>query len=225
MADTPLPPSAALRADANGDGDVTIADAGSWLAQLLCAPGDWLLWALAEYARPVAAFLGLADPTYGGLLSATISAAVWLLAFIAIVAVYGAIVEWDRRATSGFARLFADLRRRLRIAAVLLRARRSRAPPRDTRDTIEPKLDLKLAPLEVAILRELAELAPGYTASVLDVARALRLRADQVREPLDGLQKKTLVVRTIGGGEGDSAYRLSAGGRAALVLRQLAPRA
>jgi predicted ArsR family transcriptional regulator len=79
----------------------------------------------------------------------------------------------------------------------------------------------ELAALDTKILCELAVLEPGYASSAIDVARALSVRAEEMRDLLDALQRRGLVVRTLGGGEGESGYTLSQRGRAAL-LQQLA---
>jgi hypothetical protein len=82
------PPSTFFVADPDGDGALTIADAVVWLEQAFFLPGDWTLWAVARYLPSLAASLGIKVPQYGGLWAGTISAVLWLLAFVMIGVAY-----------------------------------------------------------------------------------------------------------------------------------------
>jgi hypothetical protein len=217
-----LSPPAALAFDANGDGRLTLGDVPSWLAHFFFLPGDWTLWALAKYAPPLASLLTDGAPAYGQLVSGFIAAVFWSIVLVAGTG-YSYVVEMDRRATNAFGRLFAHVRRVVRVAARLLRTS-LRRDPRDASSALDFTTQVELTALEVRVLRQLAELAPGYTAPPHEVAQALRLRVDEVRAPLDALVRQRLAIRTLGGAEGESGYALSSPGRAALLLKQLAPR-
>jgi hypothetical protein len=217
-AETLPPPQTFLVADANGDGHVTLADARLWIEHLFFLPGDWAVWALIRYARPLAAEFGIGAPVYGGLLAGTISAAFWFLAGIMVGVAYDYVVSFDNRATRGMHRLRAHTLRALRVAVVWLRAQFKPAEPaRD--EPVNVELDVDLSAIAFRVLSELAVLKPGYASSAVDVARELSLRAEDVRDLLDTLQRGGLVVRTLGGGEGESGYTLSRRGRERLAQR------
>jgi hypothetical protein len=207
------PPPTFFVADPDGDGRLTTADAVMWLEQAFFLPGDWTLWAIARYAPSLAAALGIKVPQYGGLWAGTISAVLWLLALVTIGVAYGYVVAFDRRATRGMRLLNAHALRGLRVAAIRLRARFGGGKTKGGRGGAGDKLTA----LDTKILCELAVLEPGYASSAIDVARALSLQAGQARDLLDALQRRGLVVRTLGGGEGESGYTLSQRGRGELV--------
>ena|SRR5713101_7473981 len=64
--------------DMNGDGVVTISDAGLWLKWIFFAPGDLLLLLLMMYGTPAALFLEINPDSLSGFLSGLISASLWL---------------------------------------------------------------------------------------------------------------------------------------------------
>ena len=213
-----------FRADANGDGRIAFDDLPAWLAQLFFLPGDWAVWAIVKYAPPLASVLGIGSDSYGGFVSGFLAALSWLIVLVLLGAVYSYVVDFDRRATRASRQAYGSLLRIWRAATRSLRARlaarRRRAEDRAAGVTGDVRLDA----VELRVLRELAELGPGYVSAARELARALRLRVDEVQTPLDGLARRRLVVRTLGGGDGDSGYALSAAGRSALLVRQLASR-
>jgi hypothetical protein len=217
-------PTAALAIDANGDGRITLADASSWLAHLFFFPGDWTLWAVAKYAPPLASLLSDGAPAYGGFVSGFIATVFWVLVLAVLGTGYAYVVDFDRRATRASVRLLDEVRRVLRVAARLLRFRFRRAEPRDAGGDLDFSTQVDLDALETRVLRELANLAPGYASAPREIAQVLHLRADQARVPLEALVQRRLAIRTLGGSEGESGYALSAAGRAVLLMRQLAPR-
>jgi len=214
------PPPTFFVADADHDGRVTGADALAWLEQAFFLPGDWALWSIARYAPSLASAFGIKTPEYGGFLAGTISTVVWLLAIILIGTLYSYVVAFNRRATRGMHRLQADALRLLRAAGVWLRARLGFGK-KDVRKVAEPAAEIPA--LEVRVLCELAALEAGYVASPLEVARALSLPAEETRDVLDAMQRGGLVVRTLGGSDGESGYVLSKRGRGVLLQRIAAP--
>ena len=219
--ETVRPPPTFFIADANGDGQLTLAHAGVWLERAFFLPGDWTLWAIAQYAPSFAGALGIKVPPYGGVWAATISAALWLLALILLGVAYSYAVELDRRATRVLGRLWAEAGRRIRVALVRLRVRFGVG-----RKSVAPghvDAGVELARLDARILSELALLEPGYVSSAVEVARALGLPADEARDLLDALQRRGLVTRTLGGGDGESGYRLSRRGHGMLMHRLARP--
>ena len=215
-------PTAAFAADANADGYVTLGDAGVWLQQVFFLPGDWLLWALATHAGPVARFLEVGAADYRGLLSGFISTCTWLLALIVISIAYQFIRDVDRKLTRGAVDFYDDTRRRWRIAAAVLRQRWRGADRKRDSHSIEFAEDIELSEQELAVLRLHSDLGAGYALTVSDVARAVRARKQQIASLLDRLKSLGLLNRT-GGADGESAYTLSAAGRALLMFRRLKP--
>jgi hypothetical protein len=221
MAELPTP-SRALRADFNGDGQYTVADLVPWLEQAFFLPGDWLIWMLAAYSPPVAEFLELGVADYGGVLSGFLSALAWLGLIVVVAMSYAAVRDIDRALTQGAGRIYAEARRRGRVAAILLalRLRRERQEPA-TEDAVELVEETELSPTELRVLRLHAELRPGYALAVGEVAAALGVRRDQAQQVLQALERLTLLHGTLGGLDGENAYTLTSAGRAFLVLRQL----
>jgi hypothetical protein len=192
------------------------------LEQLFFLPADWALLAVATYSPPLADLLGIGEPPYRSVFAGGVAAIAWLLSGLAIAVAFHYLREWDRVATRRIVQLFEGLARALRIARRSVQTRLRPSKPRDHGIVVEAEVPVELATIEVAILKQLVKLSPGYVSTMIDVARALRLRVDQVRKPLDSLYKKRLVVRTIA--DGDRAYALSPDGRATLMMRQSAPR-
>ena len=209
-------------ADPNGDGQLTLADAGVWLERAFFLPGDWTLWAIARYAPSFAGALGINVPPYGGLWAGAISAVLWLLTIILLGVAYSYAVELDRRATRVMGRLWAEAARRLRVALVRLRVRFGRGGKKSVAPA-DVDTGVELSRLDARILSELALLEPGYVSSAIEVARTLTLPAEQIRDQLDALQRRGLVTRTLGGGDGESGYRLSRPGHGVLMRRLARP--
>jgi hypothetical protein len=194
----------------------------AWLDQLFFLPADWALSVIATYSPPLADLLGIGEPPYRGVFAGGVAATAWLLLGLAIAVAYQYALVFDRFVTRRIAQLLEGAARTLRVARRSVQTRLRRSKPRDHGIVVESEAPVELATIEVAILKQLVKLSPGYVATMIDVARALRLREDQVRKPLDALHKKRLVVRTIA--DGGRAYALSPDGRATLMMRQSAAR-
>ncbi len=194
----------------------------AWLEQLFFLPADWGLSAATTYSPPLGNLLGIGAPPYRGVFAGSVAAIAWLLLGLAIAVAYQYALIFDRFVTRRIAQLLEGLARALRIARRSVQTRLRRSKPRDHGIVVESEAPVELATIEIAILKQLVKLSPGYVSTMIDVARALRLHVDQVRKPLDSLYKKRLVVRTIA--DGDRAYALSPDGRATLMMRQSAAR-
>lgn len=213
-----------LGADANGDTRVTIADAPAWLIALFFFPGDALLYAMMRYTPSLANFLEIGSQDYGGLLSGFISVCAWLAAFLLAAILLQKLRDADRRATAGAAALSQGIARRFRIAYALFRQRMRSRGRDDTRgDVVSYSTEVDLSPLELRALALHAKLKPGYALSLNDAARGLGLRLHETEALLAKLKSHGLLSRTLGGGDGESAYTLAPPGRALLVMRRLAP--
>ena len=92
----------------------------------------------------------------------------------------------------------------------------------------EPSFDVEELPTlrrdELLVLGLHAKLAPGFALTADDVAEELDRRGHEVRAALERLQKLALLQATVGGLEGETAYTLTAAGRAALRLHHASPR-
>jgi hypothetical protein len=215
-----------LGADANGDTRVTVADVPSWLVALFFLPGDAALFATVRYAPSLAGFLEVGSQDYGGLLSGFVSACAWIAAFLVAAILVQKLRDGNRRATAGVGALAAGAARQLRIAHALLkqRLRARRSARNDTRgDLVDYATDVELSQLELRALALHFKLKPGYALPVNDAAHGLGLRLRETEDLLAKLKSHGLLSRTLGGGDGETAYTLAAPGRALLVMRRLAP--
>ncbi len=211
-----------LAADADRNGHVTLADLPGWLGELFFIPGDGLLWMLVTYAPGLAQFLEISPTDYGGTLAAFLSTCAWLTTFVAGSIAYQWVLDADRRLTRAVGGLFKDSVMRARIASKLLRQRwrqwLTRSRPTDRLEFAE---DVELAPLQLRALELHSELAAGYALPVRETAGALDISVRATQDMLDKLKSLGLLERTIGGADGESAYKLAAAGRALLMLRRL----
>ncbi len=124
---------------------------------------------------------------------------------------------------AGSRALSARLVRSTRIARALLASRfRAREKPRG--DKIEFGEDIDLSREELRVLQIHGELGPGYALAVSEVAASLRARVHHAQELLERLTKLQLIESTVGGLDGENAYRLTRAGRAFLIFRQMAPK-
>jgi hypothetical protein len=215
-------PPNVLRVDVNGDGTFTISDAFLFVGDAFFVPGDWLIWTTATYAPPVARFLELGPSAYGGILSGFVSAFTWLAALILFIIAYGSIRDFDRALTSLVIRGYAEARRRMRVGSTLLgyRLRSLRQQPPKPAD-IEFSQEIDLSADELAVLQLYADLQSGYVLSESEIAARLELRRNRVEPALARLRKLGTLDTTLGGSEGENAYRLTGAGRGLLVHRQL----
>jgi DNA-binding MarR family transcriptional regulator len=215
-------PSSVWHADVNGDGAFTISDVFLWLGEAFFLPGDWLIWTVGTYVRPVAGFLESGPNDYGGVLSGVVSALVWLGFFLVAIIVYGTVRDLDRALTSMIGRGFAEARRRVRLTFALLAYRLRRQ--RETglkRAELDLSQEIELSAAELDVLRLHADLHQGYALSESEISSELELRRNRVEEVLSRLRKLGLLETTLGAGDGESAYRLTSAGRGLVVYRQL----
>jgi DNA-binding MarR family transcriptional regulator len=215
-------PPSVLRVDVNGDGTFTISDAFLFVGDAFFLPGDWLIWTVATYAPPLARFFELGPSAYGGVLSSFVSAFAWLATLLLLIIVHGSIRDFDRALTSLIVRGYSELRRKFRIGVTLLGYRlRSlrKTSPKPTHVELAQEVDLSAG--EAAVLLLYAKLQSGYALSVSEIADQLELRKNRAEEALGRLRKLGMLETTLGGSEGESAYRLTGAGRGLLVHHQL----
>jgi hypothetical protein len=147
----------------------------------------------------------------------------WVGAPIASIAAAAAVRRFDENVTRRIAYAVAELKRRVRMAIAMARYRRQRDAARK-----EPSFDVEELPRlkndELQALALHAKLAPGFALTADDVAEELDRRGYEIRTVLERLQKLELLQATVGGLEGETAYTLTAAGRAALRLHHASPR-
>jgi len=215
-------PFTRLAVDVDGNGTVSLAEVGRWLHSIVFLPGDAMLWLLSTRAAPVASALGLGSADYGGIVSAVLSCAFWLAAFIATIIACHTVAEVDRRITSAVRHGASAGALRLRIATALIRQRwRALCAGRKRADATDYASALELSPRQMAALRLHADLKPGYALSPSEVARALGARVRATEDLLAQLRELGLLHRGFCAAENGSAYTLTAAGRGLLVFHDL----
>ena len=214
MEPIPTPPNPFVDAT----GAVVIPTFANWFF----LPGDWTIYLLASRAPAIAEILGVGPTDYGGTFASILASAFWLLFAIGSIATVSAVRRFDRAVTGRIAYALAELRRRVRMAIAFARYRRIRRTVRKepTFAGEEPALSGE----EEQVLELHAKLAPGFALAVSDIAEELHARKHDVRAPLERLQRLELLQATVGGLDGETAYTLTANGRALLRMRHARPR-
>ncbi len=185
-------------------------------------PGDWAIYWLASRVPAIADLLGIGASDYGSTFSGILAWALWMSFAIASIVGVHTVRRLDRALTSGITYGFAELRRRARMVIVRLRHRRSERVVRKepTFYGEEPTLSTD----EQRVLELHAKVAPGFALAVSDVAAEVEMRKHVVRGLLERLQRLELIQATVGGLDGETAYTLTASGRALLRLQHARPR-
>jgi DNA-binding MarR family transcriptional regulator len=215
-------PANVFHIDVNGDGAFTASDVLLFVENAFFLPGDWLVWTIATYVPSFAGFFELGPGSYGGVFSGFISAFAWLAVLLLIIIVWGSIRDFDRALTNLIVRTYSDVRRKIRISHALvgyrLRGLTTRSPQPAQ---VELAQEVDLSAGEAAVLLLYAKLQSGYALSVSEIADQLELRRNRAEEALGRLRKLGMIETTLGGSEGESAYRLTGAGRGLLVHHQL----
>jgi len=201
------------------DGQLVLPSFGG----LFYLPGDWFIYLLTSRAPALAEVFGLSASDYGGTASGAVAWIFWIALALALIALTSAVRRLDRALTFGILDAVADIKRRVRMAFVFARYRRERrrAPRQEpTFEGEEPTVSRN----EVRALDLYAKLAPGFALSVRDVAEELDMRVHESRSLLERLQGLKLLNSTVGGLDGETAYTLTAGGRALLQMRHARPK-
>jgi hypothetical protein len=216
-----LEPASPWVADANADGIVTIADIVPWCLQAYFLPGDWAIWALGTYLPSAAEFLQLSEGSYGGTVSALVSAAAWLALLLGGLIAYHRLRELDRRVTSALAEAYRDSLRRVRVARATLAYRLgSRARRPAASEPLDYVVEHELDADQLALLRAHAEVEPPYALTLGEAASALSVPKHRAQPIVEKLIALRLLERG-SGGYGEPASVISRAGRALLMFRQL----
>jgi hypothetical protein len=200
------------------DGQLTFPSFLEWFF----LPGDWLIYLLTSRVPAVAEILGISAADYGGKLSGVLAWVAWIVLAIAVIALTSAVRRFDRALTSRIVAGVAEVKRRVRMGIAFARYRRQKRSERrePTFDGEEPTLSRD----EARALQLHTKLAPGFALAIGDYVEELDLRAHEVRAALERLQRLQLLQPTVGGLDGDTAYTLTASGRALLQLRHARPK-
>jgi hypothetical protein len=201
-----------------------VADIGQWLYGCFCVPGDYVLTQLVTYAPSIARLHAVVPPRGTGW-AALISALIWIGGIVLAIAVYRALRDlhvtvcgYAARFYGGWARIGRNVARRQKLAL------KSSALTRRSK-LMQPMIseEVELGEFVIAVLRCHSRLPPGHTLTVSDVARVLRVRMSQAESALARLQKLQLVDTAVGGGDGESSYRLSLPGQLFLATYDRGP--
>jgi len=186
-------------------------------------PGDWLIYVLASRVPAGAALFEIGPADYGGTFAGFLAWVCWIVLAITAIAATSVLRRLDRAVTDRIVGAALELRRRVRMALVFARHRRKLRGQRK-----EPSFDVGEEPSlgrdELRALELHAKLAPGFALAVSDLAEELDARVHEVRAALERLQKLQLLQSTVGGLDGETAYTLTAAGRALLQMRHARPR-
>jgi len=225
---TPTPPDPFAHVVA---GSPSIDDLEAFLVDLFFAPGNWLVWALAEHVPAVARVLDIGPHDYSGALAGGLSAIVWAGALIVASIVWCKIRELDEAATNALAAGYAELCRRFRVARVrvaceMARLKSPRRPePRETANGIELAEELELDPPTLRLLRLHAAIGPGRSLPVSEAASTIGKRRHETLRMLERLKALELIRPAFGAPDGEAAYVLTAAGRAYLMFNGRMPTA
>jgi hypothetical protein len=223
-ADPVSSPLARLTFETGGGDHLTMANLVTDLYRLFFLPGDFFIWSLTTYAAPLAGPLGVRPNDYGGALSGFVSSCAWVIAFVSVAITIQAVVDFDRRLTSGTQRLFATVELRVRIAWTLAR-QRIRAWLANRRQPAEQEVlanEIEISPAQLQALRLHTTLAPGCLLAVSEAASEAGTRVSAMKDLLEGLRGLGLLTRSRGVADGEDAYALTRAGMALLVSRKLA---
>ena len=122
-----------LVGDMNGDGAVNMADAGLWAKFVFFLPGDAFI---AQFGpTELGGAIGLTQASFGGAMSACLSAALWTLGVLAVIYMFGFLLD-------AIDPTYRQQRRELRRARAQARraARAHSREPREPQRRIEPTL-------------------------------------------------------------------------------------
>jgi DNA-binding MarR family transcriptional regulator len=221
----PVPsPLARLAFETGGGDQLTIANLVADLHRLFFLPGDESIWALTTYSPPLAGLLGVHPSDYGGVLSGCVSICAWVAAFLSVAIAIQAVVDFDRRLTSGTQRLFATVVLRLRIARTLWRQRIRGWLAKRARPAMQEMIanEIEISPAQLQVLRLHAKLPPGCLLGVSEAASEAGIRVSAMKDLLEGLHKLGLLGRARGVADGEDAYALTRAGGSLLVSRKVA---
>lgn len=156
--------------DVDGDGNVTGADVGNWLIEILLFPGDGFIYLMLNHAPAAADFFGLDPSDYGGGLAMWLAALIWLAGIIVGGTVINFVRELDKRATAWIVGRYLRARSRLRalrrrlVSMFSTRGRRRRGNDGFSVDMVT------LANTETLVLRCLSNIDDGAVMTLDEIA-------------------------------------------------------
>jgi DNA-binding MarR family transcriptional regulator len=178
---------------------------------------------LASRVPAAAEVFQVSAADYGGTLAGFLAWVCWIVLAIAAIAATSALRRFDRALTGHIVGAALEVRRRVRMAFAFARYRR-KVRGRRKEPSFYVGEEPSLGRDELRALELHAKLAPGFALAVNDIAEELDARVHEVRAALERLQKLQLLQSTVGGLDGETAYTLTAAGRALLQMRHARPR-
>ena len=180
-----------------------------WVSHTFLIPGEYVLALLVVRAPAVVDFLGVNVEDYRVIYAASLSAAIWLAAFLLVRTGYNLIRD--------FLESMMYLARRWAVAAShQLRMARLRlvAPIRKIQQRLCGAKSVYLEEfaiddLQLAILRAQSRLAPGHAITAVDIANEFGVGQLRAQQALDTLRKLHLVEVSFGTTDGFAGYFLT----------------
>lgn len=174
-------------ADANGDGRVSISDAGVLIVEILRLPGDAFVYLLVTYAPPVAEFLELRIDGNSGVVSITASILIWLAAIGVSGTLLHKMREIDRTLTAWIVAHYREARRLTRILKRRIAAWiSSRGGEARSDDSLVVEA-VSLAGIETAVLRCLSTIDDGAVLTADEIAAKLDRSRRELKPALNRL--------------------------------------
>jgi hypothetical protein len=194
-----------------------LAEAGSWLVEILLLPGHVFVDLLVTYAPPVADLLALSvdEP---GTVAIIATAVIWFAAIVATGTLLTKIREIDRSMTAWIVAVFAECRRQIRVlrrritATLAYRVRKNAG----NADAIIVGA-VELAPLETSVLRCLSGVDDGAVLTSVEIAARLDRPEREIKNVLGRLIELELVERRADSRTNKDGLRIAAAGQMYLL--------
>lgn len=183
-------------------------------------PGNLLLSLTIEYAPGLSEWLAIDTGETPALMTFLLSLASWFLVIVFITIVVRFFRNLARTisaiARAVFFRLSLYFRGiRLRIVLAL-----RRILPKRRKDELGFGPAVEFDNLDMAILRSVSAVGPGYALAAPDLAGRFKLRPSQVQRSMEKLCNNKMLGKAIGSTDGFENYRLTDSGTAYLAMWQ-----
>ena len=193
---------------------------GESIYAFLVLPGNVLLSTLTARLPGLASSMGIKGDT--GTLSQllTTSLVLWIVFFVICWLVFRICKDVARLAVAVLHTLVHRAANAIaNLKTALVCKLRERFPARTTHGT-ETVPTLEFDDLDLAILRSVSDLGPGFTMSAPELAEKFKRRPAQIQRSLDRLFKTRMLDSTIGSTDGFDNYRLTSSGAQFIAMWQ-----
>ncbi len=215
------PPWSELVLDMNADGRLSVSDLGALSIHVFFLPGDCLLWLLFTYSPGLVSFFELSYDSFGGVESAVLSTAGWLLVILVLGALHSMVVRLNWAMTALVGDAYRELLRRTRVGKLLLAYRVrgwTQAPRRVEPEICELSVEVDLSDIDLQVLRLHG---PGNARlGVGEIADRVGVSVREAQGTIDKLKKLQLLVNRM---DEKASYQLTRPGQMFLVSRNLLP--